>query len=127
MRFLNINFSFKSFMATVDAILIIVERCFEFKLLAEYYMCGDSAWLRLTAVSMLLPGTVGTVLWAAQAWKKRIVEDLSLKFVFGVGLSVIVWPISSVIWYVIQRHYFCLSVLNCSSTSPGQCLWLAIV
>ena len=114
-------------MATVDAILIIVERCFEFKLLAEYYMSDDSAWLRLTAVSMLLPGTVGTVLWAAQARKKRIVEDLSLKFVFGVGLSVIVWPISSVIWYVIQRHYFCLSVLNCSSTSPGQCLWLAIV
>ena len=87
-------------MATVDAILVIVERCFEFKLLAEYYRCDDSAWLTLTAVSMLLPGTVGTVLWAAQALKKRIAEDMSLQFVFGVGLSVIVWPISSVIWYV---------------------------
>ena len=94
------NLSFKSFMATIDAILIIVERCFEFKLLAEYYNCDDLAWLRLTAVSMLLPGTVGAVLWAAQALKKRIAEDLSLKFVFGVGLSVILWPMSSVIWYV---------------------------
>ena len=104
MRFLNMNLSFKSFMATVDAIIIIVERYFEFKLLAEYYRCGDSAWLRLTAVSMLLPGTVGTVVWAAQALKKRIAEGLSLKLVFGVGLSIIVWPISSVIWYSLQNN-----------------------
>ena len=106
------NLSFKSFVATVDAILIIVERCFELKLLAEYYRCGDSAWLRLTAVSMLLPGTVGTILWAAQAFKKRITDDLSLKFVFGVGLCVILWPISSVIWYVLLSHYLHKSLLK---------------
>ena len=49
-------------MATVDAILIVVERCFEFKLLVEYHKCDHAAWFGLTVTSLLLPGPVGAIL-----------------------------------------------------------------
>ena len=113
MRLLNMNLSFRSFMAAVDFIQIIIERFFEFKLLVEYYRCKDQYWLWLTALSMLLPGAVGTVLWTVQALKKRAREKLSLTYIIGVAAGLIVWPISSVIWYAAQhvRLYINPSVL----------------
>ena len=94
------NLSFRSLMATVDAILIIVERCFEFKLLVEYHKCDHAAWFGLTVTSLLLPGPVGAILWTAHALKKRAGEELSFRFIFVGAASLMVWPISSVIWYV---------------------------
>ena len=98
------NLSFKSFMATVDAIVIIVERYFEFKLLVEYHKWDHTAWLGLTVTSLLLPGPVGAILWTAHAMKKRTMEDISLRLIFGGAACLMVWPISSVIWY--DRHEF---------------------
>ena len=49
-------FSFKIFMAMVEACLLIVERCFECKLLVEYYSGGDYVWMGLTLAFLWLPG-----------------------------------------------------------------------
>ena len=100
------NLSFTSLTAIVDAVIIIVERYFEFKLLAEYIICGDTTWFWLTVTSILLPGVVGIAIWVAQAWKKRMKgADLSLDFVFGVAAGLIVWPLSSVIWYDMRKYF----------------------
>ena len=43
-------------MATLEACLLIVERCFECKLLVEYYSGGDYVWMGLTLAFLWLPG-----------------------------------------------------------------------
>ena len=92
-------------MATVDAIVIIVERYFEFKLLVEYHKCEHTAWFGLTVTSLLLLGPVGAILWTAHAMKKRTEEEISWRLICGGAASLIVWPISSVLWYDRQNNW----------------------
>ena len=40
----------------LEACLLIVERCFECKLLVEYYSGGDYVWMGLTLAFLWLPG-----------------------------------------------------------------------
>ena len=99
---LELNFSFMTCMAICNAVVHCVERYFEFKLLVEYHKCKDDAWFGLTAFSMLLPGPVMAMVWTAHAMKRKRNENLEVSpcLILSVAASLMLWPISSVVWYV---------------------------
>ena len=53
------HFSFGIFMAMLNVVLSIYERCVELMLVIEYRGCGDTAWFWLTISCILLPGLIG--------------------------------------------------------------------
>ena len=80
-------------MAMLEACLLIVERCFECKLLVEYYSGGDYVWMGLTLAFLWLPGLNTAIrFWFAGCENTHQWRHIKL-FLFQ-GMLV---PISSVI------------------------------
>ena len=67
-------FSFKIFMAMVEACLLIVERCFECKLLVEYYSGGDYVWMGLTLAFLWLPGLSSAIRFWVEGCDPKVKE-----------------------------------------------------
>ena len=83
----DMYFSFAICIAIIEASLLVVERCFEVKLLVEYYQQQQYAWFGLTIAFLCMPG----VIYVNLIFGNREFELLSTLKGYFFPLAIVMW------------------------------------